>query len=259
MQNGATMTESSRLAVLLAGSDDLPSRQLAEDLSLPVLEQVDSERAELYLCRDALGHLHVEDAVEGTRLQFDFSDPSFLYRLQRVQHEALVRAVRVRGEQKIHVIDATAGLGQDAFLLAGAGFRVTMIERSALVHAMLQDALQRAVEHELALLRDVASRIRLCRGDSVALLPELEPVDVVYLDPMFPERRKSARVRKHMYLLQRLLHAEAGEHEGLLAVARSRARRKVVVKRPRNAPPLDGERPTSRLEGRSNRFDIHAV
>jgi 16S rRNA (guanine1516-N2)-methyltransferase len=156
------------------------------------------------------------------------------------------------------VVDATAGLGQDAFLLAWMGCRVTAVERSPIVAALLQNGLRRSMRIP-ELQNVIRDRLQFVVGDARSFLKEL-PVSripgVVYLDPMYPTRGKSALGRKEMAVLRRIVgHDEdAGE---LLAIARSVARRHVVVKRMRHAPPL-APQPTRVYRGNTTRYDVYA-
>src|SRR5690606_5526316 len=100
------------------------------------------------------------------------------------------------------ILDATAGWGRDSFILASLGFEVTMIERSPIVAVLLKDALKRAANNE------ACKRMHLIQDDAVHYLQPLAEKnrpDVIYLDPMFPARKKSALVKKEMALLQTLL------------------------------------------------------
>ena len=155
------------------------------------------------------------------------------------------------------VLDATAGLGRDAFVLASLGCRVTMIERSAVLATLLADGLRRALENpEVAL---IARQITLHSGHAVELMQASnKKYDVVYLDPMFPHREKSALVKKEMRLLQELLGNES-DADQLLAPALTAARYRVVVKRPKLAPDLAAQAPTYRLQGKSCRYDIYVL
>lgn len=159
------------------------------------------------------------------------------------------------------VIDATAGLGRDAFVLAGLGAEVLMLERVPAIAALLEDALMRAGrDGEVA---GIAARMRLCRadaGDPQALLAAaneacLRP-QVIHLDPMFPHRDKSALVKKEMRLFREL----AGDDDDaprLLEAALDVATHRVAVKRPRKAPPLAGPRPAHTLEAKTSRYDLY--
>lgn len=171
--------------------------------------------------------------------------------------DPLYRAVLAGAES---VIDATAGLGADAFHLAARGVSVSMIERSAVVAALLADALVRALAGEYgAAAAAAAGRLSLREGDARDVLPGSH-AGVVLLDPMFPTADNSASPKKGMRLFRELLPAppEGGEHAELLALARRAATRRVVVKRALRAPPLAGVAPSGSLSGRTVRFDLYA-
>lgn len=158
----------------------------------------------------------------------------------------------------LHVVDATAGLGQDAFVLASLGCRVTLFERNPVIHALLADGLARA-----ALNVDCAAiveRMRLLEGSSSDWLAQAdaETADIVYLDPMFPHRDKSALVKKEMQVFRTIVGDDEDSGQ-LLAVALGRARYRVVVKRPRKAPAIEGPEPTTRVEGKSSRYDVYSI
>ena len=149
------------------------------------------------------------------------------------------------------VIDATAGLGVDAGVLASAGRRVTMIERHPVVAALLRDALERWGAEG----RPGVDRLALVEGDARVVL-QGRRADVVLLDPMYPERGKAARKGEDL-TLARLVVGDDEDQDELLAIARAAARRRVVVKRPRAAPALAGRPPTGALVGRTTRFDLY--
>lgn len=158
----------------------------------------------------------------------------------------------------LHVVDATAGLGQDAFVLASLGCRVTLFERNPVIHALLADGLARA-----ALNVDCAAiveRMRLLDGSSIDWLAQAdaEAADIVYLDPMFPHRDKSALVKKEMQVFRTIVGDDEDSGQ-LLAGALERARYRVVVKRPRKAPAIEGPEPTTRIEGKSSRYDVYSI
>lgn len=168
----------------------------------------------------------------------------------------LFKAVGVKsGIARPHVLDATAGLGEDAWLLAAAGCRVTAIERQPIIHALLSDALERA----RTTAPDVTDRIELlpCADAAEVLAEPSRRYDVVLIDPMFPgaAKRKTAE-RKPMRVL-RWLAGDDADADKLWAVAEQTAIRRVVVKRPRLAPNLSGQKPTATHEGRGFRFDVY--
>ena len=167
--------------------------------------------------------------------------------------EGLLRAAGARHGQTPAVIDATAGLGRDAWLLAALGCRVTLVERHPVVAALLADALARASGDEEA--APVAARMGLIESEAIAVLAD-RTTDTVIVDPMYPPRRKSAGVRKEMQLFRALVGTD-GDTDVLLPAAIAAARRRVAVKRPRAAPPLIGPAPSGSIDGRSTRFDIY--
>ncbi|MDB2384740.1 class I SAM-dependent methyltransferase [Endozoicomonas sp.] len=172
----------------------------------------------------------------------------------------IAKAVGMNKGAKPAVLDTTGGLGRDAFVLASLGCQVTIIERSPVIAALLEDGLKRAALN--ADLAAITNRMHLIKGDGVekmhALLEAQQSFDVVYLDPMFPHRDKSALAKKEMRLFQDLV-GEDVDSDRLLAPALSLASHRVVIKRPKGAPDLGGKEPTYRLEGKSCRYDIHAL
>ena len=193
-------------------------------------------------------------------VRVDLASPAMLHRLRQggARSESVARALGMPAPRSLGVVDATAGLGSDSAVLAALGCEVTMIERHPAVAALLADGLSRLQASTEPLASAVAGRLRLLRGDALAILSGWnDPApDVVLLDPMFPERGSSAAVRKEMRLFQRLV-GEDPDAPALLAVALELARFRVAVKRPRGAPPLAGPAPSHSLDGRSTRFDVY--
>lgn len=207
--------------------------------------------AGLELRRDAEGLALVGD---GMVLRADLMRLLPRLRADRLGRELLVRAARVRGSAVPTVVDATAGLGEDALLLAAAGFTVTMFERDPVIAALLRDALDRAADKPQ--LKDIVERMTLVEGDSVSGLGALGfSPDVVFLDPMFPERTKSAAVKKKFQLLHHL-ELPCEDEEGLLDAALAVRPRKVVIKRPAKGPWLAGVKPSHSLAGKAVRYDV---
>ena len=194
---------------------------------------------------------------DGMELTADLSRMLPRLRPDRLSRELLVRAARVRGVERPRAVDATAGLGEDSLLLAASGFSVTMFEKDPVIAALLRDALERAAGDPA--LAAVVARMELVEADSVAALRSwAEPPDVVFLDPMFPERTKSAAVKKKFQLLHRLERPCEDERE-LLDAALAAGPRKVVIKRPPKGPWLAGVRPSYSLAGKAVRYDVIAV
>src|SRR6476659_6499141 len=195
-------------------------------------------------------------APEPKGLRLDFAGGAAGYRFRRggERGHPLVKAAGIKKDHLPLIVDATAGLGRDAFLLASAGASITMLERSAEVHALLRDALARAAA-ESAELAEVVSRMKLIHGDAKQLLPELKP-DVVIVDPMHPPRRNTALVKKEMRQLSAIVGADEDAHE-TMAVALACARERVVLKWPlRAAPLLDAPKPSHQLAGKTVRYEV---
>ena len=175
--------------------------------------------------------------------------------------QSIVKAVGVADTpRQLHILDATAGLGRDAYVLATLGCWVTMIERSPVVRALLADGLARAAGDGEA--GEIVARMTLVPGHAPELMRQFvgenNHFDVVYLDPMFPHRDKAAAVKKEMVLFQSLLGPD-GDADDLLTPALKLAQHRVVVKRPKKASDLAGRVPGYRLEGKSGRFDIYPL
>lgn len=191
---------------------------------------------------------------DGMELTADLSRMLPRLRPDRLGRELLVRAARVRGVERPRAVDATAGLGEDSLLLAASGFSVTMFEKDPVIAALLRDALERAAGDPA--LAAVVARMELVEADSVAALRSWpEPPDVVFLDPMFPERTKSAAVKKKFQLLHHL-EQPCEEEEALVAAALAAQPRKVVIKRPAKGALLAGMKPSYSVAGKAVRYDV---
>ena len=171
--------------------------------------------------------------------------------------QSLPKAVGMKGGHTPTIVDATAGLGGDAFLLASLGGEITLIERSVEVHKVLKEGMKRAQDAggEVA---EVIGRMTLLLGDAKDLLPSLCP-DVVMVDPMHPPRKKLALVKSQMRLIREIV-GEDPDQIDLVKVALQTARKRVVLKWPRRADTLDGIPPYShQIIGKTTRYDVFMV
>lgn len=197
-------------------------------------------------------------------LVVDFLDGAAAWRHAHTgKQDLLARAVGLgkSSREAPLVLDATAGLGRDAAALCWLGCRVIALERNFIIYKLLEDSVFRAFEAEAEAAQDIRDRLVVGRADAAdymtALAPQARP-DVVYLDPMFPERRKSAAVKKEMQYLQVLLGEDEGDGLTLFATALKTARVRVVVKRPLHAPEIaPSPKPTNRHEGKAVRLDVY--
>lgn len=235
----------------------------ARMVSLPI--DVAAQATELAIARgmelraDERGLALLSDGME---LRADLAQLLPRLRKDRLARELLVRAAHIKGATKasgtLRAIDATAGLGEDALLLAAAGFEVTLFERDPVVAALLVDGLARAAND--AHLAEVVGRMTPIAGDSIAGMHALAEtgaeVDVVLLDPMFPARRKDAATKKKLQLVRKL-ERPCEDEEALIGAALALHPRKVIVKRPLKGPCLAGRTPSYDLRGKVVRYDVY--
>ena len=211
----------------------------------------------LQLGDDGLQLVELGDKAPGP-VRVDFVEGAAAHRRQfgGGSGQMIAKAVGVQSGIRPRILDATAGLGRDAFVLASLGCEMSLIERQPLIGALLEDGLVRAAEDfEVA---PIVARMRLLKGNSIEVMRnwEGEPPQVIYLDPMFPHREKTALVKKEMRLFRPLV-GDDPDAPALLAAALALASHRVVVKRPRKAPLIEGAKPGYALEGKSSRYDIY--
>ncbi len=235
-------------------------RELAQQLQLQLVQPttIDEDRSPGFVLELTAAGLALRGIDKDTRgtLRVDFTARSLQRRAQQsLKTQQLGKAVGLSKQSQLRVLDATAGLGTDAFLLANAGCEVTLLERSAFVFALLQDGVSRARDTSSELC-EVFSRITLAEEDFLHFEKQGANFDVVYLDPMFPEKRNNARAKKAMFFLQQLLD-EPSDEAVLLDHARAFADKRVVVKRARLAPLAGGQQPDIQFKGSSSRFDVY--
>jgi 16S rRNA (guanine1516-N2)-methyltransferase len=226
----------------------------AERLQLPLAGEADFA---VQIGADGLQFVECGPQAPGP-VRVDFLEGAVAHRRQfgGGSGQMIAKAVGIQPGIRPSVLDATAGLGRDAFVLAELGCMVSLIERQPLIAALLEDGLRRAAAD--ADVGPVVGRMRLLIGNAIELMRHWagEAPQVIYLDPMFPHRDKSALVKKEMRLFRPLVGAD-DDAPALLAAALALATHRVVVKRPRKAPAIAGEAPGYALEGKSSRYDIY--
>ena len=203
----------------------------------------------------------VDDKLQLIAKQFkpffiSFDSEKLRYRRAQLslKKELIAKACQLKVGNSTRILDATAGLGRDAFVLACLGSKVTLLERHPIIAALLEDALSRASK-DLS-LSEVVSRMTLLKTDALQYcLTQSGMFDVVYLDPMFPEKKKSSLAKKEMQIFQML--AEDNDADLLFEAVKSCAISRLVVKRPLTAAPLAGKKPDIVYKGKTNRFDVY--
>lgn len=170
------------------------------------------------------------------------------------KNQALAKAVGLNKGKMPRVIDATAGLGRDAFLLASLGVSVTLIERSPVMHQHLVEGMERA-KAVGGIYGEIIERMTLLHGNSIELIPTLQ-ADVIVVDPMHPPRGNTALVKQEMRVLREVVGADT-DQEDLMKVALAHARSRVVLKWPIKAEPMAGiQKPSHQIVGKSTRWDV---
>lgn len=187
-------------------------------------------------------------------LRGDFSKLTNRVKGNNINSEMLIKAARIKDKNDdLVAIDATAGLGDDSFLLAAAGFEVHMYEKNPLIFELLNDALHRAFD--IPSIVNIASRMHIYNKDSIiAMNEENIDVDVVLLDPMFPERKKSGLVKNKLQVIKTLEEPCRDEKELLLAAANA-GPKKLIIKRPLKGEYLGDLKPDHSISGKAVRYD----
>jgi len=244
-------TFNKRIAVYSESEDDFLNI-LAAQLQLPLFHSR-SDDYDFYLLKinDVL-HLQNRD----TSFCVDFSSGEMNFRRERGggKNQAIGRAIGLKKLKAVKVLDATAGLGGDAFVLACLGCEIIMVERSPIIAALLKDGLKRGLLDEN--ISGIIARMTLVNDEAKGYFSRLqEKPGVIYLDPMYPHRKKSAKVKKEMQILQNLLGYVEGDF--LLKPALKVATKRVVVKRPKGAEFLENLAPSHSIESKKTRYDVY--
>ncbi len=230
---------------------------LAEETALPYAENAES-KFDFFLHLTSR-RLELRENGQAGSVYAEFVRGAAGYRRRHGggRNQALARAAGLKGAPPT-VLDATAGLGQDAFVLACLGCTVTMLERSPVAAALLADGLHRAQKDpETAAI--VRERMNLVRGDACVWMRQMdERPDVVYLDPMYPPDKKAAPAKKEMRMFRAIMGMDA-DAPALLEAALGCARKRVAVKRPKGAQPLAQKKPSMAIHAKSTRFDVYVI
>ncbi|MDG1899738.1 MAG: class I SAM-dependent methyltransferase [Phycisphaerales bacterium] len=240
-------------------SRDQEAQTLSERLGLRMVDgRIGVDELRVVLIDDRIELWNSASRRKGIRI--DFSDIDVrtgsgnLSKQQPISKAICGRQDRREG-RRLSIIDATAGFGHDAFLLACMGHHVVAIERDPVIHLLLGDAHRRMLR-DPDLSEAAGGRLRIEHGDSIDLLDDMDPVDVVYLDPMFdPEGRSSALPKIRAQILRRIV-PPSGSDIGLFESAIRRARKRVVVKRSAGDQPLIPD-PDLQISGKIVRYDIY--
>lgn len=261
------MSELSLAVIALDPLLENEARQLADSLALPLISPAqlgtEPDQYELLLQLTAEGlKLQPTGRKAPGAICADFVTGAVAHRRKfgGGKGQMIAKAVGIKGSVRPQVLDATAGLGRDGFVLATLGCEVTLLERAPVIHALLADGLARAERSDEVF--DIVARMTLHHANSQQWMQQQadagERFQVVYLDPMFPHNDKSALVKKEMRVFRPVVGDDL-DADGLLDAALAIAENRVVVKRPRKAPFMAGRTPSYQLEGKSSRYDIYTL
>ncbi len=237
------------------------AENLAESIHVPITYEADNATKYSLIFTDTYIKLH-RNPLSGKKkvspLFVEFSRKGKLHpRLTTTTvRDPLPRAVGIKKGFRPTVLDATAGLGMDGMCMAWLGCRVTMVERSPIIYTLLEDGLRRVQNNYLSQI--IKEKIELLQLDSIVYLPGLrEKPDVIYVDPMFPELTSKALGKGEMRMIKDIVGSDS-DSDTILTLSLQHAKKRVVVKRPKDAPSLPQERtPDYSKKTKSGRFDIY--
>jgi 16S rRNA (guanine1516-N2)-methyltransferase len=253
--------------VTISGSADSDSSYLmtlSARLHLPVVPLASSSKQQtpylLYLHHDRL-ELRSTQSKKQNAICIDFLEGKTRHRrlYGGGKGQAIAKAIGVKKNPNADVIDATAGLGRDAFVLASIGCNVTLLERNPVIYSLLENALLRVKCSDDIEVKKICSRMTLINqnaNDYLSAQKKSDYADVIYLDPMFPSRKKSAKVKKEMSYFHDIVGTD-NDSDALLILSIKRANKRIVVKRPRLEKSLAGLNAHFIIAGKSTRYDIY--
>lgn len=202
--------------------------------------------------------LRVASEPTWSDIRVDFASDALAYRKAKGggRNEALAKAIGIKGKDSLQVLDCTAGMGTDSFVMASVGAKVTMLERSPIIAALIEDALYRAELEKL----DICQNMQFVQADAINFLKQSNTTfDVIYLDPMFPHKKKSALVKKEMRAFQLLVGPDQ-DSSALFEAAINASPSRIVVKRPGAAASLvndQGIAPNMAINSKKHRYDVY--
>ncbi len=212
---------------------------------------------------DGVLSIHLNTEEKRLKLTIDFVGGKSQHRRQYGggKNQPLPKACGLYKHPEWTILDATAGLGRDAFVLASLGAKVTLCEQHPALYALLVDAMNRAVKDFD--VNEIIKRMQCLHQDSISYLKKMDVSeqscpDVVYLDPMYPDRKKSAKIKKDMQVLQSLV-GHSVEEIRLFETALKVAKQRVVVKRPKSAPVLGANSPSYTVSSVNTRYDVYVI
>lgn len=241
----------------LSPSDMDRAQQIAQRFGLPLTTQL-AEAPQLVIQSDQLS-IHV--ARLGKPISVDFLSGKNAHRLKfgGGKGQPLAKAIGIKAQSLPRVLDATAGFARDGFVIASLGCEVRLIEQNPFLSLLIEDAILHAANDSN--IAAIAGRMQVYHSNAIYYLeqlPQAHMPDVIYMDPMYPSRDKSALVKKDMQLLHEMVGADT-ESDALLTAALSKAKKRVVVKRPKGAEFVGNQQPSVSISSKNTRYDIYVT
>jgi len=234
------------------------AQQLAKRLNSSIIEKT-NDKTTYFVIGDETSYLHAPELGNPIIIDFTAGKNAHRRKFGGGRGQPLAKAIGLKSGATPTVIDATAGYGRDAFVIANLGCEIRLIERQPILWALLHNAINIAqTDDEIA---DVAKRMSLINQSSIDYLQTLDKAnwpDVIYMDPMYPSRDKSALVKKEMQLLHQIVGPDTDSNE-LLAISLQRAKKRVVVKRPKGASFVASTAPSVSIESKNTRYDVYVT
>lgn len=222
---------------------------------LSIIEKFNKENYKFSLFLND-GNLFLKSKIHKDWLPFtiDFSSKEFLRRKDDKNQEIL-KAVGIKKDLNLKVLDTTAGLGRDSFILANFGCKITMLERNPIIYILLQNAIENS-KNNLEITK-ITQNMTLINQNSIEYLENIkENFDVIYIDPMFPKTNKSRLVKKDMQIFREIVGDDLDSNK-LLELALQQNVKRVVVKRMKKAEYLANKKPNFEIVGNTTRFDVY--
>jgi len=242
---------------------EVSATQLAERLSLNILPI--HEAATPFVLNYKEGCTELIDQESNTAIHVDFLSGSLAHRKKYGggQGQAIAKAIGIKKYKlPLNILDVTTGLAKDAFVLACLGCSVTMVERHPIIAELVRNALEQAEKAD-EFQKIKQQEFKLIETDATHYLKSLINLpDVIYMDPMYPERKKSAAVKKNMQILQKLIGHNIDketDESNLFELALKTAKKRVVVKRPKGAASISDSPPTMTIESKITRYDVYVL
>ena len=243
--------EEKLISILVKNNSNIEkAKKISEKLNIEIKTE-DNIESDLILQFDEDGLSLIS---RNMKLYGDFTNTIRRIKQSNLEKELLIHAAKIKGKkQDLIAIDATAGMGEDSLLLAAYGFKVNLYEKNPIIAELLKDALERA--KQTPELKEIVYRMEVFEEDSIIAMSKLDyKPDVILLDPMFPERTKSALIKKKFQILHQIETPCTNEKELLNSAIKANPK-KIVIKRPLKGEYLAGIKPSYSVKGNSIRYD----